>query len=69
MPILVQRMYFDIMLGYVPKSSSPLVRPIVGKVFNQLKNILTDADLKKNIMMVCGGIFELILILIVVSVF
>ena len=57
MPILIQRMYFDIMLGHVPKSSSPLVRPIVGKVFDGLKKLLVDPELKKNIMMVCGGIF------------
>ena len=53
MPILVQRMIFNNMLNYVPKSTPLSVRPTVGKVSDQLKKLLVEPDLKKNLMMVC----------------
>ena len=51
MPILFQRMIFDL----VPKNSPFLIRPIVKMVFNQLKTLLVEPEIKKNLAMVCGG--------------
>ena len=57
MPILIQRMVFDNMLDYIPKSTPSLARPIIGKVSEQLKKHLVDSELKKHLTMVCRGIF------------
>jgi hypothetical protein len=53
MPILIQRMIFD----YVPKNAPFWIRPIVRTVFDQLKKLLVEPEIKKNLKMVCGDIF------------
>lgn len=51
MPILIQRMIFD----YVPKNAPFWIRPIVISVFDQLKKLLVEPEILKNLTMVCGS--------------
>jgi hypothetical protein len=54
MPILIQRMIFDL----VPQRSPFLIRPIVRKVFDQLIKLLVEPEIKKNLTMVCDDELE-----------
>lgn len=67
MPILIQRMIFD----YVPKNAPFWIRPTVRTVFDQLKKLLVEPEIKKNLTMVCWSIFYCwrILILILILIF
>lgn len=49
MPILVQKIIFDA----VPKRAPFLIRPILNRVFTQLKKLLVEPEIKKNLTMVC----------------
>ena len=51
MPILIQRMVFD----YVAKNAPFWIRPILKMVFGQLRKVLIDPEIRKNLAMVCNG--------------
>jgi len=48
MPVLVQKIIFDM----VPKRAPFLVRPIVNKVFAQLNKLLVEPEIKKHLTMI-----------------
>lgn len=54
MPVLVQKIIFDI----IPKRSPFLIRPLVSLIFGQLDKQLVQPAVTKNLDFVCASLFK-----------
>lgn len=50
MPVIVHKMIFD----HISKNTPFLIRPIIKMVFEQVKKLLVEPEITKNLSMVCG---------------